>query len=69
MLMLSRKSRESVVIGDQDRFDRLLKITVMEIGAGQVTLGFEVNENVPVRCEDAWERVLAGEGGKEITDV
>ena len=64
MLMLSRKSRESVVIGDHNRFDRLLKVTVMEIGPGRVTLGFEVNENVPVQCEDAWERILAGDGSK-----
>ncbi len=69
MLVLSRKSRESVVIGDHNRFQRMLKVTVMEIKPGRVTLGFEVDEDVPVHRSEVWERICAGDGSKENTDV
>ena len=36
MVVLSRKSRESVVVGAANPFERLLKVTVLEIGVGQV---------------------------------
>jgi len=35
MLVLSRKSRESVVIGGSDGFHRLLKVTVIEPRRGR----------------------------------
>ena len=56
MLVLSRKNRESVVVGGSDGFDRLLKVTVLDIRAGQVRLGFEVDRDVPSigrRCGNA----------------
>jgi sRNA-binding carbon storage regulator CsrA len=49
---------QSVVIGDHNRFECRLKVTVMEIWLGRVTLGLEVDEDVPVHCEEAWERIL-----------
>lgn len=69
MLVLSRKSRESVVIGDHNRFQRMLKVTVMEIKPGRVTLGFEVDEDIPVHRSEAWEWIHANDGGKENIDV
>jgi carbon storage regulator CsrA len=69
MLVLSRKCRESVVVGDHNRFERMLKVTVIEIGLGRVTLGFEVDEDVPVHRSEVWERIVAGDGSKENTDV
>ena len=33
MLVLSRKNRESVVVGGDDGFHRLLKVTVLEFEA------------------------------------
>jgi len=41
MLVLSRKHCESVVVGDPDGVERLLKVTVLEIHGGRVRLGFE----------------------------
>jgi sRNA-binding carbon storage regulator CsrA len=58
MVVLSRKSRESVVVGAANPFERLLKVTVLEIGDGRVTLGFEVDPDVPVESADAWERII-----------
>lgn len=68
MLVLSRKSRESVVIGDHNRFQRMLKVTVIEIKPGRVTLGFEVDEDVAVHCSELWRRICADDGGKENSD-
>lgn len=59
MLILSRKSQESVVVGGADRFERLLKVTVLEIRAGKVRLGFEVDDEVPVHRWEVWERICA----------
>ena len=51
MLVLSRKSEESVVVGGSDGFEHLLKVTVLEIKGEEVRLGFEVNKDVPVHRE------------------
>ena len=43
MLVLSRRSQESVLVGGSDEFHRLLKVTVLEISGGRVRLGFDVD--------------------------
>ena len=57
MLVLSRKKRESVVVGGADAFHRLLKITVLGIKGSNVKLGFEVDPDVPVHRSEVWERI------------
>jgi carbon storage regulator CsrA len=59
MLVLTRKSRESVVIGGTDGFHRLLKVTVLEITGGRERLGFDVDPGVPVHRSEVWERIRA----------
>jgi carbon storage regulator CsrA len=59
MLVLTRKSLESVVVGGADRFERLVKVTVLEIKAGSVRLGFEADADVPVHRSEVWERICA----------
>jgi carbon storage regulator CsrA len=61
MLVLSRKSHESVVVGGAEGFEQVLKVTVLEIGQGKVRLGFEVDKDVPVHRLEVWERIRAGE--------
>jgi carbon storage regulator CsrA len=68
MLVLSRKRQESVVVGDHHRLQRMLKVTVMNIGPGRVTLGFEVEEDIPVHRGEVWERIVAA-ARPEDTDV
>jgi len=60
MLVLSRKNQESVVVGGTDGFERVLKVTVLEITHGKVRLGFEVDKDVPVHRWEVWERIRAG---------
>ena len=64
MLVLSRKDRESVVVGRSDGVERLLKITVLEIHGGRVRLGFEAGDNFPVHRWEVWERIRTGRRSK-----
>lgn len=57
MLVLSRKIQESVVVGGAEGFERILKVTVLEIEHGKVRLGFEVDKDVPVHRSEVWERI------------
>jgi carbon storage regulator CsrA len=59
MLVLSRKSNETVIVGAADGIDRLVTVTVLEIGAGKVRLGFEASAAVPVHRGEVWDRILA----------
>lgn len=63
MLVLSRKSRESVVIGGSG-FEPLLKVTVIEISGGKARLGFEADREVAVHRMEVWERIHAN-GGRD----
>lgn len=60
MLVLSRKTQESVVVGGTVGFERLLKVTVLQITGGKVRLGFEVDSTVPVHRSEVWERIRQG---------
>ena len=60
MLVISRKTNESVIVGGNDRCERMLKVTVLEINGSRVRLGFEVDSDVPVHRFEVWERFQAG---------
>jgi carbon storage regulator len=57
MLVLTRKTQESVVIGGAGSFEPLIKVKVLEIRGGNVKLGFDVDPDVPVHREEVWERI------------
>lgn len=59
MLVLSRKSRESVVVGGSGTSRPLLTVTVLGITDGKVRLGFEGNRELPVHRQEVWERIRA----------
>ena len=60
MLVLTRKSQESVIVGGSNGFERFLKVTVLQINGGKVRLGFEVDSEVPVHRSEVWERLRHG---------
>jgi carbon storage regulator len=60
MLVLSRKIQEAVVVGGSDGFERMLKVTVLQIDGGKVRLGFEIDKEVPVHRWEVWERIRGG---------
>ena len=62
MLVLSRKSMESVVVGGRGRLEPTLKVTVLEIKNDRVRLGFEADASVPVHRAEVWERIVGSNG-------
>lgn len=72
MLILSRKNRESVVVGGGGGLSRVLKVTVLEIAGGKVKLGFEADADIPVHRQEIWERMCSrGElvGGESCSEA
>ncbi len=59
MLVLTRKNQESVIFGRAGAGDQMLKVTVLEVRGGKVTLGIEGDRNIPVLRSELWERILA----------
>ncbi len=57
MLVLTRKNLESVMVGGSVGFERVLKVTVLEIQRGKVRLGFEVDGDVPVHRLELWQQM------------
>jgi len=68
MLVLSRKSSESVVVGGVPSLQPVLKVTVLEIRGGRVKLGFEADPSIPVQRSEVWEKIRTGELPEEHTD-
>jgi carbon storage regulator len=71
MLVLTRKHRESVVIGGAEDIERVIKITVLDISGGKVRLGFQVAADIPVHRLEVWERIRATEqaDGESVTNM
>jgi carbon storage regulator CsrA len=62
MLVLTRKNRESVVIGRPDEMQVVLEITILEIEGGRVRLGFEADTRMPIHRREVWDRICNGQG-------
>jgi carbon storage regulator CsrA len=56
---LTRKNNESVIIGGAEGLNRLLKVTVIEVGKGKVRLGFEAADDLAVHRSEVWEQIQA----------
>ena len=65
MLVLARKSRESVVVGAADNLNEVVRVTVVEVRGGTVKLGFEAGEEVPIHRAEVWERIRAESAAPE----
>lgn len=61
MLVLTRKNRESVIIGRAEDLEVMLEITVLEIEGGRVRLGFEADTRMPIHRREVWDRICNGE--------
>ena len=66
MLVLSRKNCEAIVVSDSHGLEQLLKVTVLEIRRGRVTLGIEGEKDVPVYRSEIWEGKLAQEQARQL---
>ncbi len=61
MLVLSRKSNESVVVGGPGRLGQVLKVTVLEIKGDHVRLGFDADASIPIHRSEVWAKIFAGD--------
>lgn len=52
MLVLTRKSKEAIWIGDS------IKLTIVEVKGNQVRVGIEAPESVPIYRGEVYEKVL-----------
>ena len=69
MLVLTRKNRESVVIGQPGEMQIALEITILEIEGGRVRLGFEADNKLPIHRREVWDRICNGNNGNGHADV
>jgi len=65
MLVLTRKTQESVVVGGSVNSEPTMIVTVLEIRGGRVRLGFEVAKEVPIHRQEVWERLREGDQSKK----
>ena len=56
MLVLTRKNRESVIVGHAGTGDQMVKITVLQVRGGNVTLGIEADRSIPIVRSELSER-------------
>jgi carbon storage regulator CsrA len=61
MLVLTRKKRESVVIGRHEDLEVTVVVTVLEITAGRVRLGFQSETGTPIHRHEVWKRIRNGD--------
>ena len=57
MLVLTRKSQQSVVVASSVDLQELVRVTVVEVCGGRVKLGFQANDTLIIHREEVWERV------------
>jgi len=62
MLVLTRKNRESIVIGRPEDQEVMLEITILDIEGGRVRLGFEADTKMPIHRREVWDRICNGNG-------
>ena len=63
MLVLSRRSAQSVVIGAPGSQESMVKVTVLGCEGGVVRLGFEAVPEVAVHREEVWSRICGQRNG------
>jgi len=63
MLILTRKSGETITIGEN------IQIRVLGVKGGQVRIGVDAPREVSVNREEVFERVQAEESDSAIADV
>ena len=51
MLVLPRRVNETVYIGDH------IRVTVIDLNNGQIRLGFEADEDIPIYREEIYHRM------------
>jgi len=67
MLVLTRKTRQSIVIDDDGAGECILKVTVLEIRGGRVKLGLEVPAGIRVLRQEVREHLNSARGVADLS--
>lgn len=59
MMVFTRKNNESVILGGPSDFERVLKVTVLEIKPDRVKLSIDVRDDPSDGRWEVWERIRA----------
>ena len=62
MLVLTRKNRESVIIGRPGTGNQMMKVTVLEFRGGKVRLGIEADPSIRILRSELLDCIPAAEG-------
>ena len=62
MLVLTRKTGQSILVGDT------VRITVIELSPGVVRLGFEAPQDVPIYREEVYKELDASRSGDDRSE-
>ena len=57
MLIVTRQSSQSVVVGTFDGFERVLKVTVLDVRGSKVRLAFEILSDDSLSNAEVWEQL------------
>jgi len=69
MLVLTRKSQESLLIGDDQGGHHPMKIVVLSIVGNRVKLGFDIDPDVDVERLEVWEQLQTARQTTHINPV
>jgi len=61
MLILSRKTDEEIIIGNEEN-ERYIKIVVQKMVGGRVYLGFEAPDDVKIDRKEIWDAKYGNHG-------
>ena len=57
MLVVVGNTHESVVVGEDEGLQRLMKVTVLSVAGSQVKLGFDIQDDVTVERTEDWNQL------------
>jgi carbon storage regulator len=63
MLVLTRRERESLRIGDE------VLVTILTVKQGHVRIGFEAPKSVPVHRQEVYERIHAQSSSESAAEM
>lgn len=69
MLVFSRKSQQSVVIGGPADFEQMIEVIVLEVRDGKVKFGITIVEGDDAHEWELWQQVRADGWPRSVTDT
>jgi carbon storage regulator CsrA len=59
MLILTRREKESIAVGNSSNGEPMLTVTVLDICGGRVKLGFDGDPSIFIHRWELWQQIRA----------